>query len=133
MRAGETSRLLAYLFARAGRGGCHALRDRRFAEDAAADVAAAREVAAGLRALRVDRAEQGGGIEGDAGAVAALVHAAGAVMLRDVFLGHVIARAQLHHEVAAAAAAGARGKVGMRVDAGTRAGCAAGSDAGVGR
>jgi hypothetical protein len=80
------------------------------------------EVPAGLRSVGVNRAKERGGIEGHAGPVAALVHAAHAGMLGDEFLRHAVARPQLHHKVAAAAAAGARGKVGMRVDEPTRAG-----------
>lgn len=81
---------------------------------------AAVEVAAGLRSVGVDGAEEGGGIEGDAGAVAALVHAAHARVLGDEFRGNNVAGPQLDHEVAAAAATGARGKIGMGVDEGIR-------------
>lgn len=85
-------------------------------QDVSAKTLPAIEIAAGLRARVVDRAQQGDRVEGDAGAVATLVHAAGAGVLGDVFLGHVIARAQFDHQVAAAAAAGARGKVGVEID-----------------
>lgn len=109
----------------------HVLRDICFAEDPAADPAATREVAAGLRALLVDGAEQRDRIEGDAGAIAALVHATGALALDDEFLGDVISRTQLHHEMATAATAGTRGKIGMGIDGATRAGCARGGEGGV--
>jgi hypothetical protein len=78
---------------------------------------AAGEIAAGLRADLVDRAEHRGRVEGHAGTVAPLIHAAHAGVLGDEFLRHVVARPQLDHEVAAAAAAGARGQVGVEVDA----------------
>ena len=82
-------------------------------EDATADAFTAGEIAASLRTRLVDRAEHRGGIECDTRAVAALIHAAHAVVLRDEMLGHHIARAQLDHQMAATAAAGARGKIGM--------------------
>ena len=77
---------------------------------------AAVEVAAGLRTVGVDGAEEGGGIESDAGAVAALVHAAHARVLGDEFRGNNVTGPQLDHKVAAASATGARGKIGMGVD-----------------
>ena len=66
-------------------------------EDLAAERLAAAEVAARLWAGVVDGAEKGRGIESDAGAVAALVHATHAVVLRDECLRHVVARPQLDH------------------------------------
>ena len=64
--------------------------------------------------MLVDRAEARGGIEGHAGAVAVLVHAAHAGMDSDQLLGDHVARAELDHQMAATAAAGARGKVRRR-------------------
>ncbi len=90
-------------------------------KDLAAETFTAIEITAGLRSVGVDGAEVCGWIEGDTGAVAALIHAASAGMLHHEFLRHDVARPQLDHQVAAAAAAGARGKIRMRVD-GTRVG-----------
>lgn len=70
---------------------------------------AAREVATGLRALLVDRAETRDGIECDASAVAALIEAAHAAVLDDEFLRHAVPGAQFHDEMTAAAAARAGG------------------------
>jgi hypothetical protein len=74
------------------------------------------EVAAGLWPVGVDGTKERGGIEGHAGPIAALVHAAHAIVFGDELFRHGIARPQFHHEVAAAAAAGAGRKVGMSVD-----------------
>lgn len=88
----------------------------RPAEDLAAEGFAAVEVATGLRALVVDRAELRDGVQGDAGAVAALIHATRAVVFDDEFFRRVIACAELDHPMTATAAAGAGGKIGVRVD-----------------
>lgn len=85
-------------------------------EDVPAKTFTAVKVAAGLRTGFVDRAEERDRIKGDARAVATLIHAAHAGVFGDVCLGHDVARPQLDHEMAAAAAAGARGKVGMEID-----------------
>ena len=92
------------------------------AEDFPAKGFAAVEIAAGLRAISVNGTEERGGIEGDTGAVAVLVHAAHTGVFGDEFLRHVVTRPQFNHEMAAAAAAGARGKVGVWIDGSTRAG-----------
>ena len=86
-------------------------------EDVAAQRLAAVKIAAGLRPLCVDRAEQGGRIERDARAVAVLVHARDACVHRREVGGHDVARAEFDHEVAATAAAGARRKIRMVGDA----------------
>lgn len=101
-------------------------------QDLPAKIFTALKVAAGLRTGFVDRAEERDRIKGDARSVAPLIHAAHAGVLGDVLLRHVIARPQLDHEMAAAAATGARGKVGMEIDASTRTGRRALGDDGVG-
>jgi hypothetical protein len=64
------------------------------------------------RPALVDRAKPGDGIEGDAHAIAALVHAANPLMLDDILLRHIVdARQKLYHEAATASAAGAGGKI----------------------
>ena len=88
-------------------------------QDAAAEAFAAIEVAAGLRAGVVDRAEARRPIERHAGAVALLIQATHAGVLDDKYLRHHITRAEFNHQVAAAAAAGARGEIGMLGQQGT--------------
>lgn len=83
------------------------------AQNLTTEAFAAVEIAAGLRAAVVDGAEARGPIQGHAGAVAVLVHAAHAGVHGDQFLGNDITRPELDHQVAATAAAGARRKVGM--------------------
>ena len=83
----------------------------RRGDRAAAQGFAAREVAAGLRPLFVDGAKARRGIEGDACAVAVLVHAADTGALDHEFPGNVIASLELDDEMAAQAAAGAGGEV----------------------
>lgn len=56
-------------------------------------------------------------MEGDAGAVTVLVHAAHACVFNDEFLGDKVACAQFNHEVATAAAADTGRDVCVRVDA----------------
>lgn len=73
------------------------------------------EIAAGLRPARVDRAEIRGGIERDTRAVTTLLEAARAVMLDYERFRHHVTRPQFHHQMAATAAAGARGKVGRKI------------------
>jgi hypothetical protein len=97
-------------------------RGRRPAEDLAAERLAAGEVPAGLGAGRVDRAEHARRIQGDAGAIAALVHAARAVMLDYEFLRHHVTGPQFDHQVAAAAAAGAGREIEVGGDGTTTAG-----------
>ena len=68
--------------------------------------------------MLVDRAELRDGVEGDASAVAALVHAADAAVLDHKCLRHLVHSGfQFDHQVAAAAASGARWKVGVGGDA----------------
>lgn len=87
------------------------------AQDLPAERFAAVEIAAGLRARFVDRAKPRRAVEGDAGTVAVLIHAARAVVRDDEFFRHEITGAQLDHQVAATAAAGAGRKIDVRVDA----------------
>ena len=70
----------------------------------------ARERPADGRPGFVEGAKARNGIQGHARAVGVLVHAADAFAYRDQGLGHAIVRLQLHHEMAAAPAAGAGGK-----------------------
>ena len=86
-------------------------------KDAPAKSLAAVEVPAGLRPIGVDGAKGRGQIEGDTGAVAVLVHAAGSGVLDDEMPGDHIAGPQLDHQMTATAAAGAGGKIGVRNDA----------------
>jgi len=65
-----------------------------------------------LRAALVDCAKPGEGIQGDAGSVAPLLHAAHTVMLDDKLLRYIVdSLPELDDQVAATAAAGAGGKV----------------------
>ena len=80
-------------------------------QDHPAEVFAPGEIAAGLRPGFVDGAQLRHRIEGDTGPVAPLVQAAHTIVLHHELLVHVVTRPELDHEVAAAAAAGARGKI----------------------
>lgn len=60
------------------------------AENLAAERLTAVEIPAGLGTLVVDRAQPGDWVQGDAGAIAALIHAALALVLDDEPSGHVI-------------------------------------------
>ena len=93
----------------------------RLVENFPTETFAAVEIAAGLRPVGVDGAEHTDGIEGDAGAVAALVHAACAGVLDDKLFRHHITHSQFDHQMAATAAAGAGGKIRVEVDGSTRA------------
>ena len=86
-------------------------------KDPAAKTFTAVEIAAGLRSVSVNGAEECGRIESDTGAVATLVHAARAGMLDDEMAGHHIPWPQLDHQMAATATTGTRRKIGMKVDA----------------
>ncbi len=99
-----------------------------FGQGLAAEGAAAVEVAAGLRPRVVDGAEEGGGIEGHAGAVAALVHAGHAIMGGDQFLRDAVAGAEFDNEMAATPAAGAGRKIGRQRDGRMTAGRPPGGD-----
>jgi hypothetical protein len=82
-------------------------------QDPAAETLAAVEIAAGLRAVLVDGAELRHRVEGHAGAVPVLLHAAHAVMLDHKFRWHGIAGSEFDHQMAATAAAGAGWEIGM--------------------
>ena len=86
-------------------------------KDPAAKTFTAVEIAAGLRSVSVNGAEECGRIESDTGAVAALVHAASVRMLDDEMAGHHIPLPQLDHQMAATATTGTGGKIGVKVDA----------------
>jgi hypothetical protein len=87
-------------------------------ENPATQAFAAIEVAARLRPILINGAELSDGVEGDASAVAALVHAADAAVLDHKCLRHLVHSGfQLDHQVAAAAAAGARRKIRVGGDA----------------
>ena len=93
------------LLAAVGRGGLASF------EREEADAVAAVQVAAGARTAGVDGAEPRGGIEGDTGSVALLVHAARAIACGDELFRHTVARSEFHHEMAALAATGAERKI----------------------
>ena len=82
-------------------------------QDLAAEAVAAIEVAAGLRTGLVDRAEAGHRVQGHAGAVALLVHAARAGVLDDEVLRHPVTCAQFDHQMTAPATAGAGREIGV--------------------
>ena len=93
----------------------------RLVENFPTETFAAVEIAAGLRPVGINRAKHRDRIESDTGAIAALVHAAGTGVLDNKFFRHHLARPQLNYEVAAAAAARTGRKIGVKVDAVTRA------------
>jgi len=82
------------------------------------------ELTASQRTLFVDRAKMCRRIQRDAGAVAALLHAACAVVFDDECFRHCIACPQFNHQVAATTAASTKRKIGVcRVDAPPEACC----------
>lgn len=87
-------------------------------KNAAAEWFSAIEVPAGLRPGFVDRAELRRRIEGRACTVAALIHAAQAIVLDDQLLRHDVTRPQLDNQMAAAAAAGTQGEIKVGCDSG---------------
>ena len=93
-----------------GRGG--------LAEDLAAKHFAAAKLAARLRARLVEGAKLCHGVQGDAGAVSPLVHAARAGVFNHERLRHHVVCSQRNHQVAAAAAAGAGWDIGVVGDGG---------------
>ena len=75
------------------------------------------EVATRLRPVFVNGAQKRGWIEGDTGAVALLVHATNSIVLHDQRFRHHVTGSQFHHQVATAAATGARRNVCVSDDA----------------
>jgi hypothetical protein len=95
------------------------------AENPEAQLAAAIKLPANARSILVDRAEPRHGVQGDAGSVSALLHAANAVMFDHKLFRHVVyTRHEFDHLVAAAATAGTGGKIVriVRGDGRTRVG-----------
>jgi hypothetical protein len=86
---------------------------RRTSENTAANRLTAREIAAGLRARLVDRAQQRNRIEGDTGTVPTLIHTPHTVVLDDELVGHHIALSQLDNQMAATPAASTGRKIGV--------------------
>jgi len=73
---------------------------------------AAGKVAANLRTDLIDRAQPGGGVEGNAGAIAPLIHATNPFMDGHILLGDLVSLGvQFHDQVAANATARAGGEV----------------------
>ena len=85
-------------------------------QDSLTEFAPTAEISARLGPIGVNRAEHRRRVEGHTRAIMTLIHAGDSGVLHDEALRNVVAGSELHHEMTAAAATGARRRIKWRND-----------------